>query len=249
MIYRGVIGDVTGYMAFVGIHGVERHNPNPDFYYQEGGAPLLDLGPYYLTVMVFLMGPTVRVSGMARKNFDKRQIENGPRNGEWMKVEVDTRSMSILKFDTGAIGSMTISFDIWDSYTPRFEIYGTEGTICISDPDPIHGANVFHGPFWYSTRRESRWEYNPCPTDRPADWLVAENRHGFNQNSRGLSLLDLALAVQDGRSPRASGALSNHVLDVMLSILEALSKGGFVDIRSRCERPIPLPENFPKERK
>ena len=110
-------------MVFVGTHGVERHHPNPDFYYKEGGGPLFDLGPYYLTVMVFLMGSIARVSGMARKTFDKRQIENGPRNGEWMTVEVDTHSLSILEFDTGAIGSKTISFDAWDSDTPRFEIY------------------------------------------------------------------------------------------------------------------------------
>ena len=76
----GAIGDVTGCMAFVGTHGVERHHPNPDFYYQEGVGPLLDLGTYYLMVMVFLMGPIARVSGMAQKTFDKRQIENGCRN-------------------------------------------------------------------------------------------------------------------------------------------------------------------------
>ena len=124
-----------------------------------------------------------------------------------MTVDVDTHSLSILEFDTGAIGSMTISFDIWDSDTTRFEIYGTGGKIFISDPDPVHFANDFHGPDWYRTRRESRWEYQPRPTDRLADWLVAKNWHGFNENSKGLGLLDLALAVQDGCALRASGAL------------------------------------------
>ena len=245
LLDEGKIGKPTGCMAFVGTHGVERHNPNPDFYYQKGGGPLLDLGPYYLTAMVFLMGPIIRVSGMARKTFDKRQIENGPRNGEWMDVEVDTHSLSMFEFESGALGSMTISFDVWDSETPRFEIYGTEGTICIPDPDPVHGANDFHGPVWYRTRKESRWEFQPRPKDRPKDWLVAENNYGYNENSRGLGLLDLMKAVEEDREPRASGELSNHVLEIMLGILDSPNKGAFVDIKSRCNKPKPLPEIFP----
>ena len=195
--------------------------------------------------MVFLMGPISRVSGMARKTFDKRQIENGPRNGEWMDVEVDTHSLSMFEFESGALGSMTISFDVWDSETPRFEIYGTEGTICIPDPDPVHGANDFHGPVWYRTRKESRWEFQPRPTDRPKDWLVAENNYGYNENSRGLGLLDLMKAVEEDREPRASGELSNHVLEIMLGILDSPNEGAFVDIKSRCNKPKPLPEIFP----
>ena len=84
-----------------------------------------------------------------------------------MTVNVDIRSLSILEFDIGSIGSMTISFDIWDIQTPRFEIYGTQGTICISDTDPVHGANDFHGPVRYRTSKESRWEYESRPTDQP----------------------------------------------------------------------------------
>ena len=244
LIDQGVIGKPTGAMAFVGTHGVERHHPNPDFYYKTGGGPLLDLGPYYLTAMVFLLGPISRVSGMARKTFDRRMIENGPRHGEWMEVEVDTHSQSMLEFQSGAIASMTMSFDIWDSETPRFEIYGEDGTICIPDPDPVHGANIFQGPVWYRTRKESRWEFQPRPTGR-GDWLVAENTHGFNQDSRGLGLLDLAYAVRDDRPVRASGALAQHVLEVMSSIEAAPRHGGFVDISSQCPMPEILPENFP----
>lgn len=244
LLDQGVIGTPTGCMAHVGTHGVERHHPNPDFYYQTGGGPLLDLGPYYLTAMVFLMGPIARVSGMARRTFDRRQIENGPRNGEWMEVEVDTHSLSMFEFASGVIGNMTMSFDIWDSEVPRFEIYGTHGTICIPDPDPVHGANDFHGPVWYRTRETSRWEFQPRPTDRPADWLVADNTHGFNENFRGLGLLDLAVAVCEGRQPRASGALAQHILEVMLGIEEAPKRGGFVDIDSRPDVPPMLPETF-----
>ena len=120
LIDEGVIGRPTGVGAYVGTHGTERHNPNPDFYYQVGGGPLLDLGPYYLTAMVFCLGPIARVAGMASRAFDRRMIENGPRKGEWMQVEVDTHSLSLLEFEAGVIGSMMISFDVWDSETPRF---------------------------------------------------------------------------------------------------------------------------------
>jgi predicted dehydrogenase len=244
LLDQGVIGAPTGVAAFVGTHGVERHHPNPDFYYQTGGGPLLDLGPYYLTAMVFLLGPIDRVCGMARRTFDRRMIENGPRHGDWMPVEVDTHVQSMLEFSSGVIGSMTMSFDIWDSEMPRFEIYGEKGTICIPDPDPVHGANVFDGPVWYRTRETSRWSHQPRPVGREG-WQVAENTHGYNDNARGLGLVDLAYAVAEGRQPRASGEMAHHVLDAMLSILRSKESGRFETVHSRCERPEPLPERFP----
>ncbi len=244
LLDEGVIGKPTGVAAFVGTHGVERHHPNPDFYYQTGGGPLLDLGPYYLTAMVFLLGPIERVSGMARRTFDRRMIENGPRNGERMEVEVDTHVQSMLAFSSGVIGSMTMSFDVWDSEMPRFEIYGEDGTICIPDPDPVHGANVFEGEVWYRTRETSRWSHQPRPSGRD-HWQVAKNTHGYNENARGLGLLDLAYAVAEQRKPRASGEMAHHVLDAMLSILRSEETGRFEHVHSSCERPDPLPEVFP----
>ena len=240
----GVIGRPTGVTAFVGTHGVERHHPNPDFYYQKGGGPLLDLGPYYLTAMVFLLGPIAKVCGMSRRTFDQRMIENGPRHGEWMPVEVDTHSLSMLEFASGVIGSMTISFDIWDSETPRFEIYGEDGTICIPDPDPVHGANIFQGEVWYRTKETSRWSHQPRPQGRE-DWQIAENHHGYNEDSRGLGLLDLAYAVRDRRPVRASGELAFHVLETMLGIMQAHQSGQYHTISSSCSMPEPLPAEFP----
>lgn len=243
LIDEGVIGKPTGVFAHVGTHGTERHHPNPDFYYARGGGPLLDLGPYYLTAMIFCLGPITRVAGMSRRTFDRRMIENGPRNGQWMPVEVDTHSLSLLEFESGAVGDMTMSFDIWDSETPRFEIYGEDGTICIPDPDPVHGANIFQGDVLFRTRETARWSHQPRPAGRDA-WQVAVNRHGFNEDSRGLGLLDLALAVSEGREPRASGALAYHVFEVMAAIERAPREGVYQSITSRCDRPEPLPLNF-----
>ncbi len=245
LLDSGVIGRPTGVTALVPTHGVERHHPNPDFYYREGGGPLLDLGPYYLSAMVFLLGPIARVAGMGRRTFPQRMIENGPRNGEMMPVEVDTHCVSVFEFESGVLGQMMVSFDVWDSETPRFEIYGEDGTICIPDPDPCGGANVFGGPVWYRTHAESRWTRQPRP-EAPADWLVAENMHGFNHDARGVGLLDMAYAIDEGRPPRASGELAFHVTEVMEAMLKSASSASFVEIASRCRIPDPLPRSFPE---
>lgn len=244
LIGEGVIGRPTGVFAHVGTHGTERHHPNPDFYYRKGGGPLLDLGPYYLTVMVSCLGPVARVAGLSRRTFDRRMIENGPRNGEWMEVEIDTHVESILEFSSGAIGSMTMSFDVWDSNAPRFEIYGETGTICIPDPDPVHGANIFEGEVWYRTSDTARWTHQPRPAGRE-HWQVAENRHGLNEDSRGFGLVDLARAIREGRPPRASGEMAFHVCEVMHGILGSKHSGQFAMMESTCAIPPMLPETVP----
>lgn len=241
----GIIGEPTGVSAFVGTHGVERHNPNPDFYYQVGGGPLLDLGPYYLASMIFLLGPVARVCGMSRRTFDQRMIENGPRNGEMIDVEIDTHILSLLEFSSGVLGQMTSSFDVWDTETPRMEIYGTKGTICIPDPDPVHGANIFGGEVWYRTRETSRWSYQPRVQGLD-DWQIADNTHGFNQDSRGLGLLDMAYAIRDKRPVRASAQMAQHICEIMSGIMSAQENGRYVTMQSTCDRPQSLPENFPQ---
>lgn len=239
LLDAGVIGQPIGVSARVGTHGPEWHHTNPDFFYQPGGGPLLDLGPYYLTAMVFLLGPIARVAGMSRRTSDRRQVETGPRSGASIAVDVETHVESLLEFRSGVVGSMTTSFDVWDSQTPRFEIVGTTGTLCIPDPDPAGGANVFHGPVLYRTRDTSQMA---SPANATADWLLAENTHGYNENMRGLGLLDMVHAVHEGRKPRASAEMGYHVCDVMDGILTAPKLGRYVDIASTCDRPAPLPE-------
>ena len=241
LLDEGVIGAPTGVAAFVPTHGVERHHPNPDFYYARGGGPLLDLGPYYLTALVFCLGPIRRVAGMSRKTFSERMIENGPRHGEMMPVEVDTHCLGLLEFESGVIGQLMVSFDVWESDTPRLEIYGEDGTFCIPDPDPGDGANVFQGPVWYRTRATSRWTMRPRP-NAPADWSVAENTHGYNYDARGVGLLDLVQGVREKRPPRASGEMAFHICEAMEGMLTSAKTGRFVDMASRCTRPAPLPE-------
>ena len=241
LIDSGVIGEPSGFTAHVGTHGVERHHPNPDFYYKEGGGPLLDLGPYYLTVLVFLLGPITSVCGMSNRSANTRLIENGPRCGETIDVEIDTHSLSLIEFDCGVMGSMTMSFDVWESEIPRLEIYGSEGSICIPDLDPVHGANNFDGPVWFRRRKDSRWEFQPRPTDRPEQWHVAENRYGYNANYRGLGLRDLAQARDEKREPRANGQLAFHVLEVLIAIEASARNRTNQEISSTVKRPDPMP--------
>lgn len=241
LLDSGVIGEPTGVSAFVPTSGVERHHPNPDFYYAKGGGPLMDLGPYYLAAMVFCLGPISRVAGMGRKREASRMIENGPRHGQMMPVEVDTHCLSLIEFESGVIGQMMVSFDVWESETPRLEIYGTEGTLCIPDPDPGDGANLFQGPVWVRTRETARWTMRPRPK-APADWAIAENTHGLNLDARGVGLAELAVAAREGREPRASGALGLHLCEVMEGMLKSPDLGRFVDIQSTCTRPTMLTE-------
>ena len=246
LLDQGVIGAPTGVAAFVPTHGVERHHPNPEFYYAKGGGPLLDLGPYYLTAMVFLLGPIRQVAAMGKKTFAARMIENGPRNGVMIPVEEDTHSLNLIAFENGVLGEMMVSFDVWESETPRLEIYGEDGTICIPDPDPGDGANIFQGPVWFRTQKEARWTMRPRPK-APAEWCVAENIHGFNYDARGLGLLEMADAVAKGRTPRASGALAYHVTEAMEAMLTSTREARFVDVNSTCVRPELLPETFPED--
>ena len=241
LVDTGVIGEPHGVSAFVPTSGVERHHPNPDFYYAKGGGPLLDLGPYYLAAMVFCLGPITRVAGLGRKREASRMIENGPRYGEMMSVEIDTHSLSLIEFESGVTGQMMLSFDVWESETPRLEIYGTLGTLCIPDPDPGDGANIFQGPVWVRTRDTARWTMRPRPK-APADWQIAENTHGLNFDARGVGLVDLAWAVREGREPRASGALALHLCEVMEGMIQSPGLGRFIDVTSTCARPPMLNE-------
>ena len=241
LLDSGIIGAPHSVSAIVPTSGVERHHPNPYFYYAKGGGPLLDLGPYYLAAMVFCLGPITRVAGLGRRREASRMIENGPRHGEMMPVEVETHCLSLIEFESGVTGQMMVSFDVWESETPRLEIYGTEGTLCIPDPDPGDGANIFQGPVWVRTRDTARWTMRPRPK-APADWQVADNSHGLNFDARGVGLADLAMAVHEGREPRANGALGLHLCEVMEGMLQSPGLGRFVNIASTCARPPMLVE-------
>lgn len=225
LIDAGAIGDPVSAVAFLQGPGHESWHPNPDFYYQPGGGPMFDMGPYYLTALVHLLGPVRRVTSSTSVTRPERVIGNGPRSGETIPVETPTHVAGVMDFHSGVVGTIITSFDVWNHSLPRIEIYGTRGTLSVPDP------NTFGGPVRIREGREKEW------TEVPLAFPNADN-------SRGLGVADMAGAMRSGRPHRASGELAFHVLDIMAAFLESSDKGRHVNTKSTCERPAPLPEGL-----
>lgn len=222
LIDDGWIGRPFAATAFMVNHGMEHWHPNPDFFYQPGAGPLFDVGVYYVTALVNLLGPVARVTSSASTTFAERTITSQARFGEKLKVTTPTHIMGLLEFESGAIVSLVSSFDVWGSDLPRMEIYGTEGTLSVPDP------NTFAGPV--RLRRGFA-----------QDWTELPLSHIYTDNSRGLGAADMAQAILLGRDARASAEFAYHVLDVMVALLEASEQNTWLKLASRCERPKPFP--------
>jgi len=222
LIDEGRIGEPIGATAFMLCHGHESWHPDPEFYYKPGGGPMFDMGPYYLTALVNLMGPVRRVTGSARATFAERLITSQPKSGTRIAVEVPTHVCGILDFASGAIGTITTSFDVWAAEHPCIEVYGSEGTLSVPDP------NGFGGPVRLRRPGDKQWQ--DVPLTRP-----------YAANSRGIGVADMAYAMRSGRPHRASGRLAYHVLDIMHAFHDASTSGRHVDLESTCDQPAPLP--------
>jgi len=217
----GFIGKPVAATAFFACRGHETWHPDPAFYYQFGGGPLMDMGPYYVTALVNLIGPVKQVSGMAKKSFQTRRITSEPHYGTIVDVDVNTHISGQLEFACGAIGTMIFSFDTHAHQLPKLEIYGTEGTLSVPDP------NTFDGPV--KIFRPESPEYMEIPLT-----------YGYPNDSRGLGLADMAKAIQTGRKARADVDLTYHVLEVMTSISKSAETGKHIEIVSAPERPAPM---------
>ncbi len=222
VIDDGGIGQPAAAVAFMVNHGPEHWHPDPDFYYQTGGGPMFDMGPYYLTALATLIGPVRRVTGSARITAPERIITSEPKRGTAIHVGVPTHIAGVMDFASGAVGTIITSFDVWGSTVPRLEIYGTEGTLSVPDP------NTFGGPVRLNRPREQGWEDVPLT-------------HPNAENSRGIGLADMAAALRSGRPHRASGELAYHVLDLMHAFHDASDAGTHITVTSACEPPAPFP--------
>lgn len=222
LIDDGVIGEPIGAAAFMTCHGHESWHPDPEFYYKAGGGPMFDMGPYYLTALVNLIGAVNRVTGSARITFPNRLITSQPKNGTNIVVDVPTHVAGIMDFDNGAVGTILTSFDVWAAELPRIEIYGTKGSMSVPDP------NGFGGPVRIYIAGE-------------AGWKEIELTHGYADNARGIGVADMAYALQSGRAHRSSGDLAFHVLDIMHAFHDASAEGRHIMLESRCDRPVALP--------
>jgi predicted dehydrogenase len=222
LIDDGWIGYPVAATAFMTCHGHEGWHPDPEFYYEMGGGPMLDMGPYYLTALVNLMGPVSRVTGSARITFPERVIGSQPKKGKRIVVETPTHVAGVMDFASGAVGTIITTFDVWAANLPRIEIYGSEGSLSVPDPNTFGGS--------VKVRRAGAQDWSEIPLMFP-----------YVENSRGIGVADMAYALTSGRPHRASGALAYHVLDVMESFGVASQAGKHVEIISGVDRPAGLP--------
>ena len=222
LIDDGWIGQPVAATAFMLCHGHESWHPAPEFYYKIGGGPMFDMGPYYLTALISLMGPVRRVTGSARITFPTRTITSQPLNGTVITVDTPTHVAGVLDFQNGAIATIVTSFDVWAHNMPCIEIYGTHGSLSVPDP------NGFGGPV--KVRRPGMDNWSEIPLS-----------HGYARNSRSIGVADMAYALRTGRAARANGELCYHVLDIMHAVHDASREGKHVELASTCAQPAPLP--------
>jgi predicted dehydrogenase len=222
LIDEGAIGVPVGGSGFMLSRGPESWHPNPEFFYKRGAGPLFDMGPYYLTAFATLLGPVKRVTGSARISFKQREITSQPLAGAFVDVDVPTHIAAILDFDAGPVVTLSTSFDVAASKLSNIEIYGSEGSLAVPDP------NTFGGPLYIKRHREEEW--HEVPMEFP-----------YSENSRGLGVADMAAAIMSGREHRANDRLAYHVLDLMHSIVDASESGRHIEMSSSVNRPAALP--------
>lgn len=218
MIDDGVIGSVVGGVGFMLCPGHESWHPDPEFYYKKGGGPMFDMGPYYLSSFITLLGPIKRVAGATKKTNAERTITSKPKNGTKIPVDVPTHVVGTLEFHSGAIVTLITSFDVQCSELPNIELWGTKGTLQVPDP------NGFGGPVKLRASRGSDWKHVPLT-------------HGYIDQYRGLGVADLVEAIAAKRPHRASGEVAFHVLDAMQALHESSDSGQFVTLSSTCAQP------------
>jgi predicted dehydrogenase len=223
LIDKGDIGTPVAAQAFMLSRGPEGWHPNPEFFFKPGGGPMLDMGPYYLTALVNLLGPVHRTTGVARASFPSRTVGSGPLKGSQIPVETPTHVAGVIEFEGGAVGEITTSFDVYFGHLHPITIYGSEGTVKVPDP------NGFGGEVLLRRNGDSDWQSVPL-------------RPEFSENSRGLGLLDMAYKIRNGGEHRANGKLAAHVLETMLSFEKSSQEGRHQLINSKIERPEAVAE-------
>ncbi|HEY5561036.1 MAG TPA: Gfo/Idh/MocA family oxidoreductase [Clostridiaceae bacterium] len=222
LIDDGFIGTPVAATAFMTCHGHENWHPDPAFYYKPGAGPMFDMGPYYLTALVSLLGSAEIVCGMTKISFPERTITSSEKFGEKIIVEIPTHVAGTIGFKNGVIATVITSFDIWSSTLPRIEIYGSLGTLIVPDP------NTFDGPVLLRTSRGTEFKEIPLT-------------HNYNQNSRGIGVADMAKSIVDGHAPRVNKYMSNHVLELMHAFHISSDTEKYYKMTSSCTRPEPLP--------
>lgn len=227
-IDHGEVGRITGGTCHVMNHGMEHWHPNPDFFYQPGGGPVLDLGPYYVANLVQLIGPVKSIAAMSSSAYAERTISNGPRDGETVPVQTPTNIHALLEFDSGAIVTLAASWDVWAHRHKNMELYGTGGSLYVPDP------NFFGGDV-----EEVQPNGEPNAVDQAGHPFGVPNQDD-RANYRAAGLADMAIAIAEGREHRCNGRMALHVIDILTGILKAGETGERVVLTTTCYRPAAL---------
>jgi predicted dehydrogenase len=239
-IDREAIGKPLIGMASVLSHGMEAWHPNPASFYQHGGGPVFDLGPYYITALVTLLGPIVSVSAVGQKGSRRRTItaEHSPFRGEAVAVDVLTSVQALLDFASGVQVTFTASWDVWRHSLPPIELHGTDGSMRLGDPDTFGGviATATGQSDWLETDTASN-------TFGRKNWPIENPQFA---NYRGLGLAEMARAIIEGRPHRASVEVSLHTLAVMSAIVESAEQRNSIDVAEVCRRPEAFAEDEAK---
>jgi predicted dehydrogenase len=211
-------------------HGMEHWHPNPDFFFQPGAGPVLDVGPYYIANLVQLIGPVKRVAALASIPTRERTITSQPRQGERIAVNTPTTIHSLLEFRNGAVVTLNASWDVWSHGHAPMELYGEEGTIFVPDPNFFGGTVRFtHGA--KEVRRAVRWEH---------PFALPNEKKTGRANYRAAGLADMAIGILKERPHRCSLEAALHAVEVMTGILASGESGRFVTMKTSCERPAAL---------
>ncbi|WP_425418004.1 Gfo/Idh/MocA family protein [Oricola indica] len=231
-IDEGLIGDVVAGTCHVMSHGMEHWHPNPDFFFMPGAGPVLDIGPYYITNLIQLIGPVKRVGALTSSATPTRTILSNPRKGEEIPVATPTNIHALLEFENGATITLSASWDVWAHRHANMELYGLEGSLFVPDPN-FFGGMVEHAGRDGKIAPLEAWEH-------PFGVANEEHPGGARANYRTAGLADMAQAIVDGRAHRCSLDLAIHAVDVMTSILKSGETGGFVEMTTTCARPEAL---------
>jgi predicted dehydrogenase len=221
LIDEGAIGEPLAVSAAMLLGGADAWHPSPEQFFQDGAGPLLDMGPYYISAIVALLGPIRRVAGFASMHRPERRIMVGPRAGEEFPVRTPTHTSATMELDHGMTANLVASFDATDRYVCDFFVHGTAGDLSLPDP------NAFQGQL--RMRRER------------GDWKKVSYASRRTREARGIGLADMAEAIFEGREHRATGQLGLHVVDVARSILRSAAEGEAIEIGTNPVRPAPLP--------
>ena len=237
LIEKKIIGKINLGNIIFAYPGIQSYHPNPEpWFAKKEGGPVIDMGPYYLTALINLLGPAKQVWGSLMWNKKKRIIGIGPRKGKSIKVHCPTTYLGAIFFRNEAIIRFTLSFDVIAHHRNHIELYGDKGSILVPDPN-MFGGSVYTCKKLGGTWKEHKTNKMPLGRINIRQKSLRANEASINANYRGVGLAEMAYCIKNNKKHRCNGELSLHVLDIIQSIMQAAKKRKRINIKSTCKIP------------